>query len=128
MLPWGGLDPWITCYIKETGLEGLFHVLDLAVDHALIIALVEHWRPEMHKFHLPHKEMGITLQDIEVMLGVPADGLSMVGKTNLTWKDVCTELLSFTPPPSIPHPNENKSVLAGERIKSTSLLNSLEIS
>lgn len=61
--------------------------------------------------------MGITLQDIEVMLGVPVNGLLVVGKTNLTWKDVCTELLGYTPPPSVPYPNENKFVLAGARIQ-----------
>ena len=71
----------------------------------------------MHTLHLPHREMGITLQDIEVMLRVPVDGLSVIGKTNLTWKDLCTELLGFTSPPSVPHSNENKSVLLGERIQ-----------
>ena len=71
----------------------------------------------MHTLHLPHREMGITLQDIEVMLRVPVDGLSVIGKTNLTWKDLCTELLGFTSPPSVPHSNENKSVLVGERIQ-----------
>ena len=71
----------------------------------------------MHTLHLPHREMGITLQDIEVMLRVPVDGLSVIGKTNLTWKNLCTELLGFTSPPSVPHSNENKSVLVGVRIQ-----------
>ena len=70
-LPQGGLDPRITRCINEAGFEGLFRVLDLAIDHVLIIALVKCWYPETHTFHLPHGEMGITLQDIEVMLGVP---------------------------------------------------------
>ena len=63
------------------GLEGLFKVPELEVDHALITTLVERWRSKTHIFHLPHEEMGITLQDIEVILGVPVDGLPMVGKT-----------------------------------------------
>ena len=80
-LPQGRLDPRITCYITEAGLEGLFKVLELEVDHALITALVECWHSEMHMFHLPHGEMDITLQDIEVMLGVPVNGL--LGKKKL---------------------------------------------
>ena len=113
----GRVKPTDHLLYQRDGLKGLFHILDLAVDHALIIALVEHWRPEMHTLHLPHREMGITLQDIEVMLRVPVDGLSVIGKTNLTWKDLCTESLGFTSPPSVPHSNENKSVLVGERIQ-----------
>ena len=62
-------------------MEELFKVLELEVDHTLITALVKCWHPETHIFHLPHGEMGITLQDIEVMLGVPIDGL--LGKTKL---------------------------------------------
>lgn len=61
--------------------------------------------------------MGNTLQDIEVMLGVPMDGLPMVGKSNLIWKYVCMEFLGFTPPPLVPYPNKKKSVLAGVRIQ-----------
>ena len=72
--PRGLLDPWITHYINELGFDELFHVLDLAVDHGLITALVECWHSNMHTFHLPHEEMSITLQDIEVMMGVPVDG------------------------------------------------------
>ena len=78
-LPWHGLDPRIACYIIEAGFEGLFKVSNLEVDHALITALVERWRPKTHTFHLPHGEMGITLQDIEVMLGVPINGLPVTG-------------------------------------------------
>ena len=73
-LPRHGLDPRIAHYIAEAGLEGLFKVPNMELDHALITALVERWRSETHMFHLPHGEMGITLQDIEVMLGVPIDG------------------------------------------------------
>ena len=60
-------------YIEAIGLTALFKVPDMEVDHALIMSLVERWHPETHTFHLPHGEMGITLQDIEVMLGIPMD-------------------------------------------------------
>ena len=73
-LPRGGLDPRITRCINKVGFEGLFCVPNLIVDHALITALVECWHSKTHTFHLPPKEIGITLQDIEEMLGVPMDG------------------------------------------------------
>jgi len=115
VLPQGGLDPRIMQHIDAAGLTGLFKVPDMEVDHALITALVERWRPETHTFHLPHGEMGITLQDIEVMLGISVDGLPVIGRTNLKWNQVCRELLGHEPLPVIP--NSNKSTLTGARIK-----------
>ena len=74
-----GLDPRIAAYITNAGLDGLLQVPHMDLDHALITALVERWRLETHSFHLPHGEMTITLQDMEVIMGVPVDGLSVVG-------------------------------------------------
>ena len=115
VLPQGGLDPRIMQYIDAAGLTGLFKVLDMEVDHALITALVERWRSETHTFHLRHGEMGITLQDIKVMLGIPVDGLPVTGRTNYKWNLLCRELLGQEPPPVIP--NSNTSTLTGVRIK-----------
>ena len=102
-------------YIDAVGLTGFFKVLDMEVDHALITALVEWWCPETHTFHLPHGEMGITLQDIEVMLGISVDGLPITGRTNLKWNEVCRDLLGHEPLLVIP--NSNKSTLTRVRIK-----------
>ena len=44
-------------------------------------------------FHLSHGEMGITLQDIEVMLRIPVDGLPVTRKTDVNWSLLCQELL-----------------------------------
>ena len=87
----------------------------MKVDHALITALVEQWRLETHMFHLPHEEMGITLQDIEVMLGILVDGLPVTRRTDLKWNEVCRDLLGHEPPPVIR--NSNKSTLTRARIK-----------
>ena len=111
------LDPRIVHYIDEAGLSGLYGIPFIPLDHALITALVERWRPETHTFHLPHGEMTITLEDMEVMMGLPIEGLPVVGKIDMKWKDECESLLGVTPPPSIPKPNQNKSVLDGSRIK-----------
>ena len=94
---------------------GLFKVPDMEVDHALITALVEWWLPKTHTFHLLHGEMGITLQDIEVMLGISVDGLLVTGKTDMKWSEVCQDLLGHEPPPAIP--NSNRSILVGVRIR-----------
>ena len=53
----------------------------------------------------------ITLQDIEVMMGIPMDGLPVTGRIDLNWNEVCRELLGHEPPPMIP--NSNKSTLTG---------------
>ena len=115
-LPQHGLDPRIARYITEAGFEGLFKVPNLELDHSLITALVERWHPEMHTFHLPYGEMGITLQDIEVMLGVRVDGLPMTEGVKMNWPTLCFKLLGHRPPDSIPHPHENTSILAGARL------------
>jgi hypothetical protein len=70
------------------------------MDWALITALVERWRQETHTFHLPHGEMTITLQDVEVMLGLPVDGEVLVGSTELNWSRLCLQLLGVSPPPN----------------------------
>ena len=102
-------------YIDATGLTRLFKVLDMEVDHTLITALIEWWRSKMHTFHLPYGEMGITLQDIEVMLGILVDGLPVTGRTDLKWNEVCRDLLGYEPPLVIS--NSNKSTFTGARIK-----------
>ena len=67
--------------IKLVGLEGLFRAPSREIDHGLILALVERWRPETYTFHLPHGEMSITLEDMEVIFELPIDGEVLVGPT-----------------------------------------------
>ena len=59
-------------------------------------------------FHLPHGEMGITLQDIEVMLGVPVDGLPMTGSVKQDWLGFCRDLLGHRPLDPILHPHKKQ--------------------
>ena len=67
--------------IKLLRLEGLFRALSREVDYCLISAVVERWRLETHTFHLPHGEMSITLQDVEVIYGLSIEGEVLVGPT-----------------------------------------------
>ena len=69
------VDDRVVNIVKALGLEGLLWVPGRKIDHGLITALVERWRPETHTFHMPHGEVTITLQDVEVLLGLPIDGV-----------------------------------------------------
>ena len=74
-------DNWVINIIKLVGLEGLFRAPSREIGHCLISALVERWQPKTHTFHLPHGEMSITLEDVEVIFKLPIDGEVLVGPT-----------------------------------------------
>ena len=106
-------DNRMTDIIKLVGIEGLFWAPSREIDHCQISTLVERWRPETHMFDLPHGEMSITLEDVEVILGLPIDGEVLVGPTTVVdrdWRQLCVELLGFGVPV-----NDNKT-LVGQRI------------
>ncbi|KAK9986747.1 hypothetical protein SO802_031698 [Lithocarpus litseifolius] len=103
-------DNGVIDIIKLVGLEGLFRAPSREIDHCLILALVERWRLETHTFHLPHGEMLITLEDVEVIFGLPKDGEFLVGSTAVVdgdWRQLCMELLGFGVPA-----NDNKTLVA----------------
>ena len=111
--------------IKLVGLEGLFRAPSREIDHCLISALVERWRPKTHTFHFPHGEMSITLQDVEVILGLPIDGEVLVGPTIVVdgnWRQLCAELLGFEV-----SENDNK-ILVGQRIHISRLVDRVVVS
>lgn len=43
-------------------------------DRNLVTALVDHWRPETHTFHMPIGEMTVTLQDVSMLTGLALSG------------------------------------------------------
>lgn len=99
----GTLDPRVQQMMLKAGFYGVYKAGRMRLDHALITALVERWRPETHTFHLPVGETTVTLQDISVLWGLPVDGEPITGvDTNRSmdeWQDICNELLGFRPPP-----------------------------
>ena len=104
------VDDRVVDIIKALGLEGLLRQPGRELDHGLITALVERWRPETHTFHMPHGEVTITLQDVEVLLGLPIDGKAIIGSTQKVWQDVCRDFLGFVPI------NDETKQLTGQRI------------
>ncbi|VFQ67261.1 unnamed protein product, partial [Cuscuta campestris] len=87
-------------FLREYGFYGVEKVGGLQLDCALITALVGRWRPETHSFHLPFGEVGITLQDVEVLLGLPIDGnplAGMTGRSKDQWIQICADMMGFRP-------------------------------
>ena len=91
------MDDRVVDIIKALGLEGFLWISGREIDHGLIMALVERWRPETHTFHMPHGEISITLQDVEVLLELPVDGDAITGSTQKSWIKVYRDFLGFQP-------------------------------
>ncbi|MBA0753316.1 hypothetical protein Gogos_020850 [Gossypium gossypioides] len=67
----GPLSLLIENYLRETGF---WHVANIGrgckLDPKLISALIKRWRPERHTFHLLWGECTITLEDVQVTIGI----------------------------------------------------------
>lgn len=92
------VDRRIIDYLIQTDFYGLHCLSRIIFDHALITALVERWRPETHTFHFRVGEATVTLQDVEVLLGLPVDGDAVVYQgiypsSRAGWAELSTRLL-----------------------------------
>jgi len=59
---------------------------------------VERWRTETHTFHFSLSETIVTLEDMELVLGLPVDGEVVSGITSGDLVSLCEQLLKFIPP------------------------------
>lgn len=83
----------IVPYIVNAGLYGVVRLETIAIDHALITALVERWRQETHTFHLLVGETTVALQDVAVLLGLRIDGHPIISPVIPDVRAMCQELL-----------------------------------
>ncbi|KAI4295078.1 hypothetical protein MLD38_040655 [Melastoma candidum] len=83
---------WASSY-AEAEFLGVAKLPFTQLDHVVITALVEKWRPETHTFHMVNKEMTVTLEDVQIHLGLPIEGYPVIGFTRFDFVAVCAQLL-----------------------------------
>ncbi|KAE8776482.1 Alpha-L-arabinofuranosidase 1 [Hordeum vulgare] len=78
-------DPWYDGLIEEFDRKHRARAIENRkrnpppVNHAALTALMDHWRPETHSFHLACGEMAMTLEDMAMIIGLPINGLAVTG-------------------------------------------------
>ncbi|CAN1332628.1 Protein MAIN-LIKE 2 [Linum perenne] len=86
-------------FLRECRLHPVVHLLGSTPCKELVTALIERWRPETNTFHLIQGEATITLEDVEVLTGLPTDGVSVtVAVDRCPPSVICNELLGVQPP------------------------------
>jgi len=67
-------NPWFWGPVDASGLRPLLLTGYDNISHGLVCAMAERWHQETSKFHLPVREMTITLDDFACLLGIPVAG------------------------------------------------------
>ncbi|KAM3326497.1 hypothetical protein P3S67_001623 [Capsicum chacoense] len=95
------IHPRVLEVIRLSGLYGVYRCNRPAIDRSLITSLVERWRLETHTFHFRTGEATITLQDVEVLYGLPVNDAPVFGTETTRairdWQNICQRLLEFFP-------------------------------
>nr|XP_016460550.1 PREDICTED: serine/threonine-protein phosphatase 7 long form homolog [Nicotiana tabacum] len=69
------LHPRIVRRLHDIGFYKIIEIVLLKFNWALITTMIEQWKLEMNTFHLPISEATITLENVEVLFGLPVDRL-----------------------------------------------------
>ncbi|XP_071728302.1 serine/threonine-protein phosphatase 7 long form homolog [Rutidosis leptorrhynchoides] len=73
-LPNETIDERVQVYLDNVGLGLVCKLGKQRLDWSFVTAMIERWCPETHTFHLPIGEATVTLQDVQVLFGLPIDG------------------------------------------------------
>ena len=92
------MDQRIHQYVIHAGFYAMYRLGHIMINWPLITCLVERWRPETHTFHVPVKEMTITLQDVAIIFGLHIHGPVATETCVFDMAELCGELLGVTPP------------------------------
>ncbi|CAN1292164.1 Protein MAIN-LIKE 2, partial [Linum perenne] len=80
-------------------LSGVLPVLGHTPCKELVTALIERWRRETNTFHLVPGEATITLEDMEVLTGLPTTGRPLiVSPDEQPVPEICEQWLGVQPP------------------------------
>ncbi|XP_042067168.1 serine/threonine-protein phosphatase 7 long form homolog [Salvia splendens] len=89
-------------WLDAFGFKGVMDCgKSMKVDNELITALIERWRLETHTFHLPIEEATVTLEDMQAIWGLRADGCFFTGRDHYVgypdWPSKWRDLLGWIP-------------------------------
>ncbi|CAN1811667.1 Protein MAIN-LIKE 2, partial [Linum perenne] len=87
-------------FLVECRLREVCRVVRHTSCKELVTTLLERWRPETNTFHLVQGEATITLDDVEVLTGLPTQGLPvLVAPDQRSTSAICEQWLGVQPPP-----------------------------
>ncbi|CAN1841468.1 Protein MAIN-LIKE 2 [Linum perenne] len=95
-------SPQYQQFLEGCRLSGVLPVLGHTPCKELVTALIERWRPETNTFHLVPGEATITLEDVEVLTGLPTTGRPLiVSPDERPVSEICEEWLGVQPPSNV---------------------------
>ncbi|CAN1147214.1 Protein MAIN-LIKE 2 [Linum perenne] len=93
-------SPQYEPFLEGCRLRGFCRILHHTPCKELVTALLERWRPETNTFHLFQGEATITLEDVEVLTGLPTKGLPvLVAPSDRSTSAICEQWLGIALPP-----------------------------
>lgn len=87
----------VLALLRDAGMYYVSRLSRVIIDHALLRALIERWRPETQTFHFRIGEMTITLRDVALLAALRVDGEPVTCTTLRDYTRLCVQLLGQAP-------------------------------